>query len=341
MFLCQTGWNPDCSLPDNKVEKSSFGKSRKSHGIYISAAAGAFLLVGAHQSGSTCSSWSLSSLPLSLCQTHSFSVILASLLSIFSLLPLVLKQAVYCVCSAEQPALKDVCECLSQPACQTVLIPSEAWLTSSSPCPFFFSLSLLLAYVALMASWHARPPVSHSLLASLWANHTEGNPLLTSQDQTAIRSQWLWVYCTACYRLPWCFAGDQCLSPTRREKQGGKVCVTTGSNRLQAIVCHMWAVSWGQREVAVESWTWYWIQVSAEWTLPVKGVLNITFWLPKAYMLSLTFIQQSQISTGDASRPELKSRSLYSSCSLCNKHMSGCEGTADTLPNAVIDLCCM
>lgn len=153
MFLCQTGWNPDCSLPDNKVEKSSFGKSRKSHGIYISAAAGAFLLVGAHQSGSTCSSWSLSSLPLSLCQTHSFSVISASLLSIFSLLPLVLKQAVYCVCSAEQPALKDVCECLSQPACQTVLIPSEAWLTSSSPCPFFFSPSAF--YWLMLPSWPA------------------------------------------------------------------------------------------------------------------------------------------------------------------------------------------
>lgn len=38
---------------------------------------------------------------------------LASLLSIFSFFPLVLKQAVYCVCSAEQPALKAVYMCVS------------------------------------------------------------------------------------------------------------------------------------------------------------------------------------------------------------------------------------
>lgn len=37
---------------------------------------------------------------------------LAPLLSIFSLFPLVLKQPVYCACSAEQPALKAACMCV-------------------------------------------------------------------------------------------------------------------------------------------------------------------------------------------------------------------------------------
>lgn len=47
------------------------------------------------------------------------------------------------MCSAEQPALKAVCVCLSQPACQTVLIPTEAWLTSSRLAPTPFSPSPL------------------------------------------------------------------------------------------------------------------------------------------------------------------------------------------------------
>lgn len=56
--------------------------------------------------------------PYALCPvTHTFLLSdLASLLSIFSLYPLVLIQAVYCVCSAEQPALKAVCVCVFVPA---------------------------------------------------------------------------------------------------------------------------------------------------------------------------------------------------------------------------------
>lgn len=55
----------------------------------------------------------LSSLPRSLLSKCAFLLCdLASLLSIFSLFPLVLKQAVYCVCSAEQPALKAGCVCM-------------------------------------------------------------------------------------------------------------------------------------------------------------------------------------------------------------------------------------
>lgn len=81
---------------------------------------------------------------------------LASLLSIFSFFPLVLKQAVYCVCSAEQPALKAVYMCVS------VFVPASlsdhvnplrgpAHLLPALP-PFFFPL---LAFIGLHG------PLSH------------------------------------------------------------------------------------------------------------------------------------------------------------------------------------
>lgn len=49
--------------------------------------------------------------------THAFLLSdLPSLLSVVSLYPPLLIQAVYCVCSAEQPALKAVCVCVFVPA---------------------------------------------------------------------------------------------------------------------------------------------------------------------------------------------------------------------------------
>lgn len=142
------------------------------------------------------------------------------LLSIFSLFPLVLKQAVYCVCSVEQPALKALCVCVFVPASLSDCVnPLEALVTSSLPRPLFFSTPASIGSFFFSSSWYAFLPASHCLVASLQANHKEGNPLLTSQDQTAIRNQWLWVLCTTCYQLPWCFAADQCLS---RGIRGGK-----------------------------------------------------------------------------------------------------------------------
>lgn len=56
------------------------------------------------------------------------------------LFPLVLKQAVYCVCSVEQPALKALCVCVFVPASLSDCVnPLEALVTSSLPCPLFFS----------------------------------------------------------------------------------------------------------------------------------------------------------------------------------------------------------
>ena len=137
-------------------ERDIWGKSWKSYGIHIKAPAGVFSLSPRRHV-----SWEapvvhdvlLSLYCLSPSVKHTFLFCdLASLLSICSLFPLVLKQAVYCVCSAEQPALKAQCVCvccvciykcvcLFQPACQTTLIPSEARprLPSASPLPLYFS----------------------------------------------------------------------------------------------------------------------------------------------------------------------------------------------------------
>lgn len=70
-----------------------------------------------------------------------FTFLLCDLASLLSLFPPFLKQAVHCVRSAEQLALKALCRCvcLSQPACRTTLIPSEAQLTTlpALPPPLF------------------------------------------------------------------------------------------------------------------------------------------------------------------------------------------------------------
>lgn len=141
------------------------------------------------------------------------------------------------MCSAEQPALKAlcVCVCLSQSACQTMLIPSEAWLTSSHA---FFLLPPLLPS-PLVCVVPPQPPdmLSHLSVSpsctSMWASRTGGNSPLTSQDQTAITNSVTHCLEPLATSFPWCFAADQCLI---RGPQGGKtrrssVCVITGSNQ--------------------------------------------------------------------------------------------------------------
>lgn len=89
------------------------------------------------------------------------------------------------MCSAEQPALKAVCVrvcvCLSQPACQTVLIPSEAraHLLSASP------LSSLHWFALPSQQPIGSPTCQSEPLVCPRANHMGGNPPVTSQDQTA------------------------------------------------------------------------------------------------------------------------------------------------------------
>lgn len=157
--------------------------------------------------------------PFSLCQTFVPSPWFG-LLSLFSLFPLVLKQAVYCVCSAEQPAQKALCICVFVPASLSDRVnPSEALVTSCPPCPLFLSPPPSIGSFCFSGCWYALPPANQRLLASWRANHAGCNPLLTSQDQTAIRNRWVWEFRTACFKIPWCFAADQCLS---RDPEGGK-----------------------------------------------------------------------------------------------------------------------
>lgn len=115
-----------------------------SHGIYIKAMAGVSLSLWKHISREAPVVHNLALFLLSPPVKHTFLLCdLDSLLSIFSLFPLVLKQAVYCVCSAEQPTLKALYICVFAPASLSDRVnPSEALVTSSLPCPFFLSSSL-------------------------------------------------------------------------------------------------------------------------------------------------------------------------------------------------------
>lgn len=102
------------------------------HGIYIKATAGVSFPVRKHW-------WFIVLLFICAVFIHSFTVIwpLSYLSSLFHV---VLKQALYCVCSAEQPALKPLCVCVFVPASLSDCVnPSEALAVSSLPCPFFLS----------------------------------------------------------------------------------------------------------------------------------------------------------------------------------------------------------
>lgn len=136
------------------------------------------------------------------------------------LFPLVLTQAMYCVCSAEQPAIKALCVCVFVPARLSDCVnPWEALVTSSLPSlppppPRSHHLlpmcQLRLAHFSFSGIWYALSPATYCLVPSLLANQKKGNPLLTSLVQTAIRSQR--VSQPLGHQFPWCFAADQCLS---------------------------------------------------------------------------------------------------------------------------------
>lgn len=126
---------------------------------------------------------------LSLCSLTFLRGDLASFLSIFSLFPLVLKQAVYCVCSAEQPALKALCVCVFVPVSLSDHVNPLRGLAHLLPCCFSSSLS---PPISIGLCCLPQPPdmLSHLSVTpsctSMWASRTGGNSPLTSQDQTAI-----------------------------------------------------------------------------------------------------------------------------------------------------------
>lgn len=136
--------------------------------------------------------WATEGVPRSLWRT---SVILKSPVvshlapsSNCSVIGLVLQQAAHCVCSAEQAAMKALCVCVFVPASLSDCVnPCAALVTLHAP------RQLRLAHFSFSGFWLAFPAVCHCVVVSLLANHIKGNPLLTSQDQTAIRQQCVWL----------------------------------------------------------------------------------------------------------------------------------------------------
>lgn len=115
---------------------------------------------------------------------------LASLLSISSPFPLVLKQALYCVCSAEQAALEALTQYFCVSVCVCVSVPaslSDRVNPFRGPCamprPLFSLYSKLIGF---STSQSLRTPLSVGRL--LWevtppSHHSPS----TSQDQNAIK----------------------------------------------------------------------------------------------------------------------------------------------------------
>lgn len=201
---------------------------------------------------------------------HTF--LLSDLASLICLFSLVLKQAVYCVCSAEQPALKAVCVCLSQPACQTVLIPTEAWLTSSRLAPTPFSPSPL----PRASVWSGCP--LRQLIGSLNASQILLAPPLpmTSQDQTAIRDQRLWVFLP--HRLlttpmVLCCRSMSKVVAQKEGKRGGTPRVMTGC--ITHCSPHVGTLVSGQREGGRGLQPTYWIGLVR---LTQKGIKIAWMW---------------------------------------------------------------
>lgn len=113
------------------------------------------------------------------------------------------------------------CVCVFVPASLSDRVNPLRGLAHLLPAlPLFPLLQAFIGLCCTLSQLIRSPTCQSEPLASLRANRTGGNPPLTSQDQTAIRDQWLGVFSrTACYQLPWCFAAGQCLS---RGPQGGK-----------------------------------------------------------------------------------------------------------------------
>lgn len=105
--------------------------------------------------------------------THAFLLTdLPSLLSIVSLYPLLLIQAVYCVCSAEQPALKAVCVCVFVPASLSDHVNPLRGPGHLLPALPPFPLPLLHNYASFSGCRYALPPVSQMAFTYPLANHT-------------------------------------------------------------------------------------------------------------------------------------------------------------------------
>lgn len=135
------------------------------------------------------------------------------------------------MCSAEQPALKALCVCLSQSACQTMLIPSEAWLTSSHA--FFSSSPSPPISIGLCcpppASGYVVPPVSQPLVhIHVGQSHRKLPIDLAGSDSNHRFSHSL--FRTACDQLPMVLCSRSMSNswPTRRE------------NKEEQCVCNHW-----------------------------------------------------------------------------------------------------
>lgn len=107
-----------------------------------------------------------------------------------SYLPLVLKQALYCVCSAERPA---------HPAWRSELIPAEVPFTGLHWLVLTFPSSDWLPYLSITPHLTPRGPITRSVA-----------PLVTWKDQICQRLG-------LPVQLPWSIAADDCLSYRRRK----------------------------------------------------------------------------------------------------------------------------
>lgn len=136
--------------------------------------------------------------------THAFLPSdLPSLLSIVSLSPLLLIQAVYCVCSAEQPALKAVCVCVFVPASLSDHVNPQRG--PGHLLPALPPLPLLHNYASFSGCRYAPPPVSQMALTYPLANHTTRYGIRQRSGTNG------WELSTARSLFPWCFASNQWL----------------------------------------------------------------------------------------------------------------------------------